>query len=105
MIQNKDKFDCNNCPWNRHCDDSNPSRFPQWVIPDVIESNICLLPMMSDWHVSMWRLYSHYKNQLLPKTGGLFDQPNLYLEAMEVIDNRVNFNLTQKKNSKKSHDR
>ena len=31
------------------------------------------------------RLYGHYKNRLLPYAGGLLNQPNYYLEAMELI--------------------
>ncbi len=32
------------------------------------------------------KLYGHYKNQLLPFAGGLYDQPATYTEAMEIID-------------------
>lgn len=33
------------------------------------------------------RLYTHYKNGLLPHAGGVMDQPAGYLEAMELIEN------------------
>lgn len=32
------------------------------------------------------RLYWHYKNRFLPNTGGIADQANYYIEAMEIID-------------------
>ena len=33
----------------------------------------------------MLRLYGHYKARLLPHAGGLLDQPNHYIEAMEIL--------------------
>jgi hypothetical protein len=34
-------------------------------------------------------MYSHYKNGYLPVAGGILDQSNLFLRAMEIIDNLV----------------
>lgn len=31
-------------------------------------------------------LHQHYKNGFLPRAGGLYSQPNKYLQAMGVID-------------------
>lgn len=31
------------------------------------------------------RLYGHYKDRLLPYAGGVLNQPNYYIEAMEQI--------------------
>jgi len=36
----------------------------------------------------MLRLYGHYKARLLPHAGGLLDQPNYYIEAMEILAER-----------------
>ena len=78
-----------NCAWGRHCDESRPAPFPKWAIAGVIESTTCLLPMITERSMSFLRLYRHYKNGWLPYTGGLLDQPNIYLEAMEIIDAQV----------------
>ena len=83
-------FNCASCKWNRHCDESNPAPIKQWVVPGVIESDICLLPMITDKSRQLLRLYKHYKNQFLPVTGGILDQPNAFLQYMEIIDGLVN---------------
>lgn len=36
------------------------------------------------------RLHTHYKNGFLPEAGGICDQPNLYLEAMEFLEGTFN---------------
>lgn len=56
-----------------------------FVIPGVIESRTCLLPMVGEREAEMLRLFQHYRQQLLPLAGGLLDQPNNYIEAMEII--------------------
>lgn len=55
----------------------------------IIESNTCLKPMVEPWALSLVQLYRHYKNSVLPFTGGLYDQPNYYLEAMDLIGNVI----------------
>ena len=45
--------------------------------------------MTADSHRFL-RLYNHYKNGLLPQAGGICDQPNLYLEAMEMLETTFN---------------
>jgi hypothetical protein len=45
--------------------------------------------MVEPWHETMWRMYSHYQNQLLPIAGGILDQSNFFLEAMELIGSRI----------------
>lgn len=42
--------------------------------------------MVGEWSKAMLRLHNHYCHQLLPFAGGLLDQPNPYLQAMETID-------------------
>jgi hypothetical protein len=34
-------------------------------------------------------MYRHYKNGILLNSGGLDDQPAIYLDAMELIDSMV----------------
>ena len=82
----RDKFDCQHCRFNRHCDASNPAPFPMFAVPAVgLESHTCLLPMITPLSHQLLRLFGHYKNHLLPFAGGLHDQPAVYTEAMELI--------------------
>lgn len=60
------------------------------MIEGVIESRVCLKPMISDDSHTFIRLYSHYKNQLLPLGGGLLEQPNVFIQAMEAIESLIN---------------
>lgn len=46
--------------------------------------------MVERWSFNMIRLHNHYKNNVLPFSGGLLDQPNIYIEAMEAIDFGLN---------------
>lgn len=90
MAHHRDKFDCANCRWHRHCDDRNPAGFPMFAIPEIgLESRTCLLPMIQPESREFLRLYSHYKNQLLPFGGGVYDQPAVFLEAMELVDSQI----------------
>lgn len=58
-----------------------------FVVREIgLESRTCLLPMITPLSHQLMRLYNHYKNQLLPLAGGLYDQPAVYTEAMEIID-------------------
>lgn len=36
------------------------------------------------------RLHRHYGNGLLPHAGGICDQQNLYIEAMELLESTFN---------------
>ncbi len=47
---------------------------PRWLI-DARSGELC-------------RMYRHYKNGVLAFAGGLLDQPNVYVIAMGVIDER-----------------
>lgn len=60
--------------------------------PPEIESNVCFLPMITERSRFFLRLYSHYKNKHLVNAGGILDQPNIYLEAMELISGNDNGN-------------
>ncbi|MBI5427543.1 MAG: hypothetical protein HZA02_04600 [Nitrospinae bacterium] len=37
----------------------------------------------------MFRLYRHYKNGFLPVSGGILDQTNPFLQAMEIVESAV----------------
>lgn len=88
------EFNCRKCP-HKHCDDNyarpgskGPAPFAKWVIKDVIETRTCLLPMVTDQSWALLRLARHYRNHYLPFAGGLMEQPNLFLQAMEILDVR-----------------
>lgn len=59
-------------------------------IPGVITSNVCLLPMITEKTREAMRLHIHYKNNILPCAGGLYDQPAWYIEAMELLESLKN---------------
>ena len=90
MAANRSKFDCQHCIWGRHCDASNPAAFDKWAIPGVIESRTCLLPMITPFSWFMIELYGHYQNRLLPFSGGVLEQPAIYVEAMRTLDSTFN---------------
>lgn len=88
MAHNAALFRCDTCSWGRHCDSSRPAPFAKWVIRGVIESRTCLLPMITAQSQFLLRLFGHYKQRLLPRSGGLLEQPNYYVEAMEILSAR-----------------
>jgi hypothetical protein len=45
----------------------------------------CPLPLVSDMSRTILSLHKHYQNGCFPYSGGLFDQPNLYIQAMELL--------------------
>lgn len=87
VAHNRESFNCQNCRFHRHCDDSNPAPFPMWVIPEIgLESRTCLLPQVTEEARDMLHLYRHYKNGYLPRAGGILDQPAVFMESMALID-------------------
>jgi len=42
------------------------------------------------------KLFKHYENGILAVAGGVLDQPSIYLEAMEIIQQRTNFIRAEK---------
>lgn len=90
VAHNRESFNCQNCRFQRHCDDSNPAPYPVFVIPEIgLASRTCLLPMVTDEARAMLDLYRHYKNGYLPRAGGILDQPAVYMESMALIDSAV----------------
>lgn len=49
----------------------------------------CLLPMVTDETHMYFRLHTHYLRGVLLKGGGLEDQSNKYLEAMELLESKL----------------
>lgn len=87
VAHNREQFNCQACPFHRHCDDSNPAPFPLFVVEEIgLESRTCLLPMITDESRFLMQMFSHYKNGLLPFDGGVLDQPAGFGEAMAHID-------------------
>ena len=50
------------------------------------ESSTCLLPQLTERTRNFFKLHRHYQQGNLLVEGGLYDQPNVYLVAMEIID-------------------
>lgn len=61
----------------------------------VLQSRTCLLPMITPDSNQQLRLYGHYKHRVLPFGGGLLEQPNFYIEAMEILAGREAGILTE----------
>jgi hypothetical protein len=93
VAMNHAKFDCNNCPWGRHCDSDyqwpgsvGPFDYDKWEVKGVGYFRTCLLPMVTRKSSEMIRAHTHYEKGFLPRAGGILDQPALFGEAMRVID-------------------
>lgn len=100
MSRQAKDYNCENCH-HRHCDEkgelpgsNGPAPFLMFELEGVIESRVCLLPMVTPWARQMLALYDHYKNNHLAIAGGVLDQPAGYLEAMRVIDGAVNKSIS-----------
>ena len=88
-MNNAKEFDCANCS-HRYCGDgvkgsNGAAPYLKWMITGVGTFNSCPLPMITEETDFFLRMYKHYKNGILLIGGGLLDQPNKYLEAMEMI--------------------
>lgn len=91
VSRNPKDFNCKSC-WHRNCDaarkvpgSNGAAPFARWKIEGVIESNECLLPMVTDLSRTLIKLEKHYRDGHLPFQGGLLEQPNLFLEAMHIF--------------------
>lgn len=89
MARHAESFDCKTCT-HRHCDDSNPAGYPKWEIKGVLISRTCLLPMVTDYSRKLLSMHNHYDKGNLFTAGGIYDQPNSYLEAMAIITRVIN---------------
>lgn len=89
---NATSFNCETCS-HKNCDfdgsrtGSNGPGLPgQWEVKGVIRSRVCLLPIITELSREFLRLYSHYKKSVLMHSGGLYNQPHIYTQAMGVIN-------------------
>ena len=66
-----------------------PASYNYNYIPGVIDTNVCLLPMVTRDAQTLIDLYHDYKNGHLAVAGGAIDQPAGYREAMRIIDSYI----------------
>lgn len=59
------------------------------MIEGVIESDVCLLPMITPTSRTFLRIYRHYREGFLPEPGGLLNQRNRVIEAIEILDDQI----------------
>jgi len=62
----------------------------EWVsVGTAIEwrSRVCPLPIAAEASETL-RLWEFWQAKVLPLSGGLYDQPNLYLRAMALLEER-----------------
>ena len=92
VSKNPKNFDCSTCT-QKYCDTDRalpgslgPAPFDLYEIPGVVSSRTCLLPQISELSRECLKLFRHYKNGVLIRAGGLYDQPNRYITAMGIID-------------------
>lgn len=80
-------FNCDVCS----CDPvTKDAGYPRWVIPEIgYESSRCLRYEVNERSVFLLRLYNHYKNNHLPDAGGWFNQSNVFVTAVELIENHL----------------
>lgn len=45
--------------------------------------------MLTDFTSAMLDLYGHYQNQILPFSGGIYEQPNAFQQAMNILDGYI----------------
>lgn len=96
VSQNPKDFNCDNCKNSYHCTENKndplwpkskgEAEFELLEIAGVIDSKVCLKPLITTASYFYLRMYGHYKNGLLPYSGGLLDQPAVFAQAMETIE-------------------
>lgn len=88
-MANPQAFDCGSC----NCNENHEQPFAKWTVTDVmgetINSRRCLRWEITSETAELWSLYEHYDKGILLVTGGIYDQPAKYLEAMKVMANRL----------------
>lgn len=52
-------------------------------------SRVCPRWLVDERSGEYCRMYRHYKNGVLAYSGGLLEQPNVYVRAMGIIDERT----------------
>ena len=75
------------CLNNCGCDENgNLPEGSTWEIPGVVVLSMCPKRYVSARSHFMLQLYRHYRNGVLPVSGGLLDQPFAYFSAMTTIE-------------------
>lgn len=82
-------FDCKTCQ-HRYCGKgieggNGDAPYKMWTIKGVGQLQSCPLPMISEDSRLFLRLHKHYRNGILPLGTGLLEQPNKFLQAMEIL--------------------
>lgn len=57
-----------------------------------IKYDSCPRYLITGYSSYLLQLFAHYRRGILPFGGGLFDQPNRYVEAMYLIENEAHDN-------------
>lgn len=78
-------YECSAC-FERYCNADRPAPYDRWRLPDGTPSRVCLLPMVTDASRELLRLADHYRAGHLPRAGGVLNQPNKFLQALELIN-------------------
>lgn len=85
---------CATCT-RRHCDSDRvipgsigPAPVPFKHVGIInIETRVCIVPQVSEFSWLMLRLHGHYRRgHLWAPMLGLMEQPNIYLRAMELLE-------------------
>jgi len=62
----------------------------KWKIPEIeFESRICLRWLVTEKSVFLLQQFNHYKQNILPVSGGWLDQPNAFVCAVNTIKHHL----------------
>lgn len=84
MAANPDWADCSSCG----CVDGQAS-VDRWEIKGVIKTRTCPRRLITDESRAWIDLFRHYRAGHLCFAGGVADQPVVYLDAMQIIEQEV----------------
>ena len=88
-------FNCGFCSCDEETHDAG---YPKWVIPEIdLTSSVCLRWLVNERSVYLIRCYNHYKQNILPSAGGWLDQSNVFITAVEVIENHLALSAARSK--------
>lgn len=62
----------------------------KFEIVGIYLSNVCPKPTITALSIHFLKLHKHYKCNILPYSGGILEQPNPFMEAMEIIETYAN---------------
>ena len=96
ISENRQKFDCQQCSCHHYCGEDK-ELFPQskgsasFDLFEIkraglsIKLNSCLVPMVTRRTNYFLQMYGDYKRGNLLGSGGVNDQPNLYVQTMRFL--------------------